>query len=117
MAVARMPHLRACDWERRVSGMRREPVVFLENPTLIPHPTEKEDPDPLVEDSDPLVASSVHGIRNERVGVFHDPRKSGSSFSVECGDQCWFSTVTTGSLLNPWTRRTPSCMGATGLAL
>ena len=36
---------------------------------------EKEDPDPLVADSNPLIASSVRvfvqGTRNERVGVYH----------------------------------------------
>ena len=47
------------DGVRRVSGLCREPVVSVKNPTLIQHPTEKDDPIPVVADSDPLVASSV----------------------------------------------------------
>ena len=67
----------------------------MENPTLIPPPTEKEDPDPLVEDSDPLVARSVH-------------RGQGFLFQWDVGISVGFSKETTGSLRNPKTWRTPS---------
>ena len=62
------------DGVRRASGLRREPVVSMKYPTLIPTSNRKDDPDPLVGDSDPLVASSVR--------VFCARTGSGSSFSV-----------------------------------
>ena len=49
-----------CDGVRQVSGLRREPVVSVKILSLIPHPTETDDPDPVVADTDPLVESSVH---------------------------------------------------------
>ena len=96
---------------RRVSGLRREPVVSLKNPTLIPNSHWKDDPDPLVGDSDPLVASSV------RVFCAQNSQREGRSLPREGRDHLFlwdvgisvgFSTGTTGSLRNPETRRTPS---------
>ena len=42
------------DGVRQVSGLRREPVVSVKNTHW------KDDPDPVMADSDPLVASFVH---------------------------------------------------------
>ena len=55
------------------------------------HPTEKDDPDPVVADSDPLVASSVCGVLCTELatrGPEFATTGSGSSFSVGCWDQC-----------------------------
>ena len=81
----------------------------MKNPTLI-----KDDPDPFVADSETsrslqvLCGCSVHGTRNERVGVSHE-RVGIIFFSVMWGsvlDSPWVQG--TGSLRNPETRRTPS---------
>ena len=94
--------------------LRREPVVSVKNPTLIPtYPTEKDDPDPDVADSDPLVASSM------RVFCARNSQREGRSLPRHGRDHLFlwdvvgisvgFSTGTTGSLRNPETRRrTPS---------
>ena len=72
------------DGLRRVSGLRSEPVVFVENPTRSPHLTEKDDPDPVVAESDPFVVSSVH-----RTPAQNSQREGrGPFFSMGCGDQC-----------------------------
>ena len=76
-----------------------------------PHPTEKEDPDSLVENSDPLVASSVRVFwaRNSQREGRSLPREGrGPLFQWDVGISVGFSTGTTGSLRNPETRRTPS---------
>ena len=72
---------------RGTLGLRRELVVDVKNPTPIPIPHSETEPRHVVTDStlslrvpctdsDSLVASfvqcSVHGNRNERVGVCHD---------------------------------------------
>ena len=82
----------------------------MKNPKLIPIPTQKDDPDPVVTDSDPLVASSVRLFR-ARIS-----RREGRSLPRQGRDQLfqwglgsvWFFTDTTGSLRNPGNRRTPS---------
>ena len=99
------------DGVRRVSGLRREPLVSVKNPTLIPHPNEKDDPDPVVAESDPLVASSVRVFcaRNSQREGRSLPRQGRDHlFQWDVGISVGFFTETTGSLRNPETRRTPS---------
>ena len=77
----------SCDGDgvRRVSGLRREPVVSVKNPTLIPTSHWKDDPNPVVADSDPLVASSM------RVFCARNSQWEGRSLpwhAVGCRDQC-----------------------------
>ena len=76
-------------------------------PHWSPHPTQKDDPDPVVADSDPIVANSVH----------RTPAREGWSLPRQGRDHLlqWdveisvgFFTETTGSIRNPETRRTPS---------
>ena len=72
------------------------------------HPTKKHDSDPLVEASDPLVASSVHTRKELATG--RSLQREGRSQVFQW--DVWFgvgsSTETAGSLRNPETRRTPS---------
>ena len=63
------------DGVRRVSELRREPVVSMEKPTLIPtsHCTGKEHLDPVVADSDHVPCTEhPHRTRNEMVGVCNE---------------------------------------------
>ena len=73
-------------------------------------PTEKDDPDPVVADSDPLVASSVRVFcaRNSQWEGRSLPRQGRDYLSqLDVGICVGFSTETTGSKRNPKTWRTP----------
>ena len=75
-----------------------------------PH-TEKDYPDPLVADSEPLVASSmrVFCARNsQREGRSRPREVLDHLFQWDVGISVGFSTGTIGSLRNPETRYTPS---------
>ena len=72
---------------------------------------EKDDPDPVVADSDPLVASSVRVFcaRNSQRESRSLPRQGRDHlFQWDGGISAGFFTETTSSLRNPETRRTPS---------
>ena len=76
-----------------------------------PSPTEKDDPDPVVADSDPLVASSVRVFcaRNLQLEGRSLPRQGRDHlFQLDVGISVGFFTETTGSLRNPETRPNPS---------
>ena len=96
-----------------------EPVISVENPTLIPTSPEKEDPDPLVKDSDPLVARSVRVrvLWTELATRGSSTTGRGPLFQWDVGISVWFSTETTDSIRNPETRRTPSYMYVTHLLM
>ena len=84
----------------------------MKNPnTDTQHPTEKDDPDPVVADSDTLLASSVHRTpaqNSQREGQSLPGQGRGHLFRWDVGISVGFFTETTGSLGNPETRRTPS---------
>ena len=82
----------------------------MEKPTLIPHPTEKDDPDPVVADSDPLVACSVPRTpaQNSQREGRNLPREGRDHlFLWDDGISVGFFTETTGFLRNPETWRIP----------
>ena len=87
-------------------------LVSVKKPHWSQHPTEKDDPDPVVADSDPLVASSVLVLcarNSQREGGRSLPRQGLDHHSQwDVGINVGFFTETTGSLRNPETRHNPS---------
>ena len=82
----------------------KEQIVSVKNPTLIPTSHWKDDPDPVVADSEPLVASSmrVFCARNSQREVRSRPREGREHlFQWDVGISVGFSTGTTGSLRYP----------------
>ena len=75
------------------------------------HPTEKDDPGPVVADSDPLVANSVQVFcarNSQREGRILPQQGQNHLFHWDVGISVGFFTETTGSLRNPETRHSPS---------
>ena len=75
---------------RGTLGLRRKLAVPVKNPTPIPIPHSETEPQHVVTDSDPLVASSVHRTlhrtRNKRVGVCaRNSQREGRSLSRHVG--------------------------------
>ena len=101
------------DGVHRVSGLRREPVCSVrEAPHTDPNiPLKKDNPDPVVADSDPLVASPVRVFcaRNSQREGWSLPRQGRDHlFQWDVGISAGLCTETTGSLRNLETRRNPS---------
>ena len=74
---------------------------------------EKDNPDPVVADSDPLVVKSVHRTpaqNSQREGRSLPQQGWDHLFQCDVGISVGFFTVTTGSLPNPETRHIPSCV-------
>ena len=93
---------------RRVSGLRREPVVSVNNPTLIPTSHWKRWFRPC---RGRLVASSVRvfcALNSQREGKSLPQHGRGHLFQWDVGISVWFSTETTGSLRYPETWHTLS---------
>ena len=81
------------DGVRMVSGLRREPVVFVKNPALIPIPHWKRWSRPCRGRLQPFRcefrAQNTRTVLATR-GSESATTGSGSSFSVECEDQCGY---------------------------
>ena len=93
--------------------LRSTPIPFKNSFSFIYlfFPTEKDDPDPVVADSDPLVASFVHRppAQNSQREGRSLPRQGQDHLSQsDVGISAGFFTETTGCLRNTETRRTPS---------
>ena len=87
-------------------GLRRKLVVPVKNPTLIPIPPPQKKMIPTLSWQTPtlsfrvLCGCSVHGTRNERVGIIF--------LLWGIGISVGFFTETTSFLRNPGVRRSPS---------
>ena len=98
------------DGVRRVSGLRRLPVVSVKNPTLIPTSHRKGWSRPCRGRLRPSRCDSVHRTlaqNSQREGRSLPRQGRYHLFRLDVGISVGFYTETTGSLRNPKTRRTP----------